>query len=196
MMSTIGYENRAHVMKTYQKCWQYQCSNPECAVVGFVNDVVIEHRYSNGVPCPRCGEEMTKIREAAEGEYDSDAQEVFAQLVRPVKIKIAPWWPQEENERSDKDFITEEDLAKRWGVPVSAIRTLVREKKLRCIQIKKGKRVFTEELIDDFFRRAAGLSARRGLMGPNALVPGPNRNMMSIEESRKLLNEMFKKPEP
>ena len=162
--------------------------------MGFINDVVLEHRYTSGVPCPRCGQEMTKIREAVQGEYDPDEQEALVEQVRPLKIRMVPWQDQQQKDKSGKGFLTEEDLAKRFGVPVSAIQRLVREKKLGFIQLTKRKKVFTQELVDEFFRRESGLRARHGPVNNNPFGPKPNQNAMSIEESRKLLNEILKEP--
>ncbi len=191
-MSALGYENREHAMRSYQRCWIYQCSNPECALVGFISDVVLEHRYANGVPCPHCAQQMTKIREAVEGEYDPDEVEALAQYAWPLKIRLVPWQHQQQKDKSDKDFLTEEDLAIRWGVPVSAVKCLVREKKLRCIQIKKGMRVFTQELIDDFLRRESGLPTREE-PGISTIVGLRPIQSISDEEARELIRKMKNK---
>ncbi|HTY25383.1 MAG TPA: helix-turn-helix domain-containing protein [Desulfomonilaceae bacterium] len=69
-----------------ETCWFYRCPNSECNCVGITNNVVLEHRYSDGVvPCPKCGQPMERIREALSGEYDLEAQEEIARLAIPVK---------------------------------------------------------------------------------------------------------------
>jgi hypothetical protein len=66
-------------METSLKCWFYQCPKSKCGLVAVVNNIVLEHRYSNGIiPCPRCDQSMKRIREAQPGEYDIEMQEAFA----------------------------------------------------------------------------------------------------------------------
>lgn len=66
-------------METSLKCWFYQCPKSKCRLVAVVNNIVLEHRYSNGtIPCPRCDQPMKRIREAQPGEYDIEMQEAFA----------------------------------------------------------------------------------------------------------------------
>lgn len=66
-------------METSLRCWFYQCPKSKCGLVAVVNNVVLEHRYSDGIiPCPRCDQRMKRIREAQPGEYDIETQEAFA----------------------------------------------------------------------------------------------------------------------
>ncbi|HTY24022.1 MAG TPA: helix-turn-helix domain-containing protein [Desulfomonilaceae bacterium] len=73
-----------------ETCWFYRCPKSECNCVGITNNVVLEHRYSDGVvPCPKCGQQMERIREALSGEYDLEAQEEIARLAIPMKPTFA-----------------------------------------------------------------------------------------------------------
>lgn len=66
-------------METSLQCWLYQCSNPACNLPGVINETVLEHSYPEGrVPCPKCGQEMARIRQAQPGEYDLETQEALA----------------------------------------------------------------------------------------------------------------------
>ena len=73
-----------------ETCWIYQCSNPECAGLWHVNNVVLEYKYPDGiVPCPRCRKRMERIREAQPGEYDAEGQEAAAQRAStPLTFRI------------------------------------------------------------------------------------------------------------
>ncbi len=156
-------------------------------------------------PCPTCGREMQMslmVSEVMEFILDAEPSNLFSitalsrTLFQPPTnqetYEVSPILSNtgDEPNKADKGFFTEEDLARRLGVPVSTIWRLVKEKKLRCIQIKKGKRFFTEDIIDEFFRRESGLSIHRGPVGTNALGPNYNRNPMSIEEAREFMNKM------
>ena len=66
-------------MTTYQECWFYQCTKPECGFLGLVNDVVLRLEYADGiVPCPYCRTPMERIRQAQPGEYDPEEQQAAA----------------------------------------------------------------------------------------------------------------------
>ena len=73
-----------------ETCWFYRCPNSECNCVGITNNVVLEHKCPDGVvPCPKCGQQMERIREALSGEYDLQDQEKIARLAKPVKATFA-----------------------------------------------------------------------------------------------------------
>jgi len=66
-------------MTTYQECWFYQCTKPECGFLGLANDVVLRFEYADGiVPCPYCRTPMERIRQAQPGEYDPEEQQAAA----------------------------------------------------------------------------------------------------------------------
>jgi excisionase family DNA binding protein len=79
-----------------ETCWFYQCPNLECNCVGITNNVVMEHRYPDGVvKCPKCGQQMERVREALPGEYDPQGQEELARQATPLKFTLASSWETE-----------------------------------------------------------------------------------------------------
>ncbi len=80
-------------MYSYDKCWVYQCQNPDCARVVVLNNVVLEHRHSEGVvQCSKCSQRMEQVREALPGEYDPDSQEESARWTTAFKVTFVPPW--------------------------------------------------------------------------------------------------------
>ena len=212
-------------MKNYQQIWLYECTNPECGIAGIVNDVVLNHRYKDGVPCPYCGQEMQMVREAIEAEYDPEMQDALAaQEMEQVQFKLVPpskafhyaafmsgqsilphpksedqatsssSSPQDREQRgtSDKEVLTEQDVARILDISVTAVQRLVREKKLGFIQLTKRKKAFTQELIDEFIRRESRLPVRQGTGITSPLLLKPNQSGISIEESREILRKVLK----
>ena len=157
--------------------------------------------------CPICGGEMQMspmVLEAMEFIFDAEPSDLFGISAHRRTLFLPPTNQEahgvspilsntgHEPNKADKGFFTEEDLARRLGVPVSTIWRLVKEKKLRCIQIKKGKRVFTEDIIDEFFRRESGLPTRQE-PGISTLVALKPIQSIPKEEARELIRKMKNK---
>lgn len=195
-------------MKLYEKVWQYECPNTECALVAHVNNVVLGRRYSDGVPCPRCGQEMTRAREALDGEFNPTEQEVLAGQELDVTFQVVPPWkafgheeqgsPSQADhlgERNEKDVLTEEDAARILHIEVKDVHRLVKQKRLGCIRLKQGKIAFTHALIDTFVQRESGIipvHQEPQRKGASVFVEQP-RKSISVEESRRLLKDLEKK---
>jgi hypothetical protein len=81
-------------METSLKCWIYKCPKSKCGLVAVVNQIVLEHRYANGViPCPRCGQRMKRNREAQPGEFDREKQEALAAWASQIcEFRVIPPW--------------------------------------------------------------------------------------------------------
>ena len=76
-------------MDTFEKCWFFQCLNPECGCVALANDIVLKKRYDEGiVPCPKCGQSLQIVREAEPGEYDDKRQQALAEW---ASIEVSYW---------------------------------------------------------------------------------------------------------
>lgn len=213
-------------METSLKCWFYQCSRSKCGLVGVVNNIVLEHRYSNAIiPCPRCGQRMKRIREAQPGEYDIERQETLAawetltfafRLAPPSEalaavslgmsaVKVPHLANEPETEISNQDkaastdlekapkFMSEDDVAGILGIPVRAVRRLVKVKKLRPIMLTKRKKVFTRAVVDDFIRREIGIVSPDSNGNHSARdLHRPEKRPIPLEESRSLLKALRK----
>ncbi len=201
-------------MYSYQQCWFYQCPNPECNCVGVTNDIVLEHRCSDGVVrCPLCSHGMERIREADAGEYDPEKQEELAKWATAFKVTFIPPWetdgylstqagalsPSQPEPVTEPDtqqpqetsYLTEEDAARALKISVKAVRQLANIGKLGSIRLTKRKRVFTRALIDEFLSGETGLNKITSAghnFDPRFL--GPKNNPIPMDESRSLLKEL------
>jgi hypothetical protein len=203
-------------MYSYQQCWFYQCPNPGCNCVGVTNDIVLEHRCSDGVVrCPLCSQGMERIREASPGEYDPEKQEELAKWATAFKVTFIPPWeadrylsgqagalspPQPElaaepvaQQPQEASFLTEEDTAGILKISVKAIRQLVKIGKLGSIRLNKRKQVFTRAMIEEFLQHQAGSCGLKsgGHQQASRTFFYPNKKI-SLEESRSLLKNLRK----
>ncbi len=194
------FQRWGRTMRSYRHIWLFQCPDAVCSLAGFINNVVLDHWYSNGVPCPRCGRDMNRIRPAAEGEFDADEQEMLAIQARGQEFKVVPTWkahPSEKSSREAKEepedgtrLLTEAEMAERLGVSVPDVRRYVREKRLGCIRLKKRKIAFTEAILEDFLRRESGLSTRQGQETGNLRPPKPPQGI-SLAQLRQILQSVL-----
>ena len=197
-----------------ETCWFYQCPDPECNCVGIINNVVLEHKCTNGlVKCPQCGRQMERIREALLGEYDPQAQEELAKWATSFKVTfVSPWEANhylsaqadgltplqlttdpEAPQPQETSFLTEDDAARILRISAKAVRQLVKIGKLGSIRLTKRKQVFTRALIDEFLQHQAGLCGlSSGGHQQAASTFRPANKAISLEQSRSLLKNLRK----
>jgi hypothetical protein len=97
--------------------------------------------------------------------------------------------------QAEKPFLSKHDVAGILGISVRAVEQHVRKKRLGCVQLTKRKRVFTQELIDDFIRRESGVSPARGdgAAKSDPLSQRAATKPLPVEEARALLKKVMKR---
>jgi hypothetical protein len=209
-------------MDTSRSLYHFLCEDQDCfglVVVEYVPPIKVNSGYrpeiSDRPACPLCGGDMMIIPMAAGDEetipdpgWPDEIQtsvtlytrRVFVPDVNSKVHRITPASSAKVDQDSaaetssipEKNHFTEEELARHFDVEVVDIRRLVAKRKLSYVQLKVGKRVFTQESIDDFIRRESGVAAPPVAGGKNPLAPKP-RQSISLEESRRILREALKK---
>ncbi|MEW6352609.1 MAG: helix-turn-helix domain-containing protein, partial [Thermodesulfobacteriota bacterium] len=169
------------------KCWLYQCHNPKCLFAGIINEVVLQHSYPTGaLPCPQCGQEMTRMREARPGEYDpemEDAKAAWEIALRNVRLATqaeaamylnpgaylaanftlhnAPVARGTCGDKPSADaetpvLLNADEAAERLGVSKQNVYRLWREKKLGHVQVNEKQRKCTLKHIEEFIEGPSG----------------------------------------
>jgi|GEM_PF-2296349 len=168
-------------METHVKSWLYQCSNAECLFAGLINEVVLQYKYPGGaLPCPQCGREMTRIREARPGEYDpgiEDTKAAWEMALMDIRLATpaeAAWYlnpggclaayfsgqnapAPNSATKNDESAATEtlallnvKEAAQRLGTSKQNVYRLWREKKLGYVQVNNKQRKCTVKHIEEF----------------------------------------------
>lgn len=210
-------------MDTSRSLYHFLCEDQDCfglVVVEYAPAIKRNSGYrpeiSDRPACPLCGGDMMIIP-MAEGDEETIpdpgwpgeiqtrvtlyTRRIFVPDIKSKVHRITPASSAKADQDSaseissmpEKTHFTEEELARHFEVDVVDIRRLVAKRKLSYVQLKVGKRVFTQESVDEFVWRESGVTAPPATGGKNPLAPTP-RHGISLEEAKKAIREALKKP--